>query len=148
LSEAWLNEIVPTIFEKPRAERSLLTLSMALINTIPAEKDEPETLSPLYLLLKSSIWIVEAASINTLEVVQARLLVALYEVEHGIPAAFMSLAATARAAVLIELNRTFNDASNIEKEEGLRVWWGSVSIDFSIARIPMSETRTDIKILT
>ena len=48
---------------------------MALLNTIPAEKDEPDTLTPLYVLLKSSIAVVEAAGINSLEVVQARLLV-------------------------------------------------------------------------
>lgn len=102
---------------------------MALVNTIPAKDDKPDTLPPLYILLKTSIGIVEAANINTLEVVQARLLVSLFEVGHAMPAAFISLAATARAAVLIGLNRTIHDASTSQRDEGLRVWWGIVMLD-------------------
>lgn len=129
MSETWYYERLPNIFAHPRADHSLLSLSMALINIIPAEKDRPETLSPLYVLLKSSIAIIEAANINTLEVVQARLLVSLFEVGHGIPAAFMSLAATARAAVLIGVNQIVNDTLSSERDEGLRVWWGIVMLD-------------------
>jgi hypothetical protein len=102
---------------------------MALINTIPAAKDKPDTLSPLYALLKTSIAIVEAAGINTLDVVRARLLVSLFEVGHGIPAAYMSLAATARAAVMIGINQTIHAASSPDREDGLRVWWGIVMLD-------------------
>ena len=129
MSETWYYERLPNIFAHPRADHSLLSLSMALINTIPAEKDKPDTLSPLYMLLKSSIAIIEAANINTLEAVQARLLVSLFEVGHGIPAAFMSLAATARAAVLVGVNQMVNDTVSSERDEGLRVWWGIVMLD-------------------
>ena len=129
MSETWYYERLPNIFTHPRADRSLLSLSMALINTIPAEKDKLDTLSPLYVLLKSSIAIVEAANINTLEVVQARLLVSLFEIGHGIPAVFMSLAATARAAVLIGINQAVHDASSPERDENNRVWWGIVMLD-------------------
>jgi hypothetical protein len=129
MSERWYYERLPNIFEHPRADHSLLSLSMALINSIPAEKDKPDTLSPLYVLVKSSIAIIEAANINTLEVVQSRLLVSLFEVGHGIPAAFMSLAATARAAVLIGVNQTIHGSSSPARDEGLRVWWGIVMLD-------------------
>lgn len=102
---------------------------MALINSIPAAKDKPDTLSPLYALLKTSIAMIEAANINTLDVIRARLLVSLFEVGHGIPAAYMSLAATARAAAMIRINQTINDISSSQREEGLRVWWGIVMLD-------------------
>ena len=129
VSETRYYECLPNIFTHPRADHSLLSLSMALINTIPAEKDEPDTLTPLYVLLKSSIAIIEAANIDTLEVVQARLLVSLFEVGHGIPAAFISLAATARAAVLIGVNQTAHDTQALERDEKLRLWWGIVMLD-------------------
>lgn len=129
MSETQYYERLPNTFEHPRADYSLLSLSMALINTIPPAKAKPDTLSPLYALLKTSIAMIEATNINTLEVVQARLLVSLFEVGHGIPAAYISLAATARAAVLVGVNQTIHDTFSSQREEGLRVWWGIVMLD-------------------
>ena len=129
LSESSYYKHLPNTFESPHADYSLLSLSMALINTIPAAKDNPDTLSPMYALLKTSIAMVEAANINTLAVIRARLLVSLFEVGHGIPAAYLSLAATARAAVLAGLNRAIHNASSSQREEDLRVWWGIVMLD-------------------
>lgn len=130
ISETLYYERLPNTFVRPCVGHSLLSLSMALINTIPPEKDKPDTLSPLYVLLKSSIAIVEAANINSLEVVQARLLVSLFEVGHGISAAFISLAATVRAAVSLGINQTIYHTSSLKPEEdGLRVWWAIVMLD-------------------
>ncbi|RFU34686.1 hypothetical protein B7463_g1652, partial [Scytalidium lignicola] len=133
ISEISFYERLSNILLQPSAAYSLLSLSMALITTIP--KDNEKMLS-LYFLLKSSIAIVEAGNINSLEVVQARLLVSLFEVGHGMdPAAFISLAATARAAVAIGLNQTVKnrcvDNTNVlsRSEQGHRVWWGLVMVD-------------------
>jgi hypothetical protein len=112
-----------------------LSLSLALITTVPPVKDTLETFTSLYILVKSSIGIVEAANINSLEIVQARLLVSLFEFGHGMPATFISIAATVRAAVAIGLNQTIKkpctDVSTpcSKLEEGLRVWWGIVVLD-------------------
>jgi len=133
LSDTSFYEGLSNVFLHPRADYSLLSLSMALITTMPS--DENEMLS-LYFLVKSLIGIVEAANINSLEVVQARTLVSLFEVGHGLdPAAFMSLAATARAAAAIGLNKAIRNhcagtADVFSKsEQGLRVWWGIVLLD-------------------
>ena len=136
LSDVSYYERLSSVFSQPCAEYSLLSLSMALITTIPPERETWESFSSLYMLVKSSIAIVEAANIHSMEVVQARLLVTLFEVGHVIePAAFISLGAVARAAVAIGLNRTVTDSSSDDKdvysktEEGLRVWWGIVMVD-------------------
>jgi len=97
-------------------------LALALVSTVPPE----DTRTDLYFLLKSSISLVEAADINSLEVVQARLLVCLYEVGHGMNAAYISIAATARAAV--ELGITGKMEGSCDKVEA-RLWWGIVMVD-------------------
>jgi hypothetical protein len=133
LSEVAYYERLTSTFTEPSAEHSLLSLSMALIICMP---DEEETFSSLYMLVKSAIAVVEAANLYSLEVVQARLLVTLFEVGHGIePAAFISIAATTRAAVAIGLNEKINDPDchdeniNSRTQAGLRVWWGLVMLD-------------------
>ncbi|KAE8446351.1 hypothetical protein EG329_012100 [Mollisiaceae sp. DMI_Dod_QoI] len=133
LSDVSYYERLTSTFTEPTAEHSLLSLSMALITCMPSED---ESFTSLYMLAKSAIAIVEAANIYSLEVVQARLLVTLFEVGHGIePAAFISLAATTRAAVAIGLNQKINDPScydeniNSRTQAGLRVWWGLVMLD-------------------
>jgi hypothetical protein len=128
VSESLFYERLPTTFLKPRADLSLLSLSIALITRIPAEEDS-DFMSSLYTLVKGSIAIIEAANINSLETVQARFLVSLFESGHGIPAAYLSIAATARAAALLGINRTINDPCSPSSEEGLRVWWGIVMLD-------------------
>lgn len=111
---------------RPSAEYSLLSLSMALITKFPDEG----SFGSLYALLKTSIALVEASNIHSLGVVQARLLVALFEVGHGMnPAAFISLAAAARAAVAIGLNQNINNPYSKNSELGLRVWWGLAILD-------------------
>ena len=127
---------LPDTYNRPCAKHSLLSLSMALVVSIPEEHVTPESFSSLYMLVKSSIAIVEAANIHSLEVVQSRLLLCLFEVGHAIePAAFMSLGTTARAAAAIGLNQKLDNAGSPSdeacsmREVGLRVWWGIVMVD-------------------
>jgi hypothetical protein len=135
LSEISYCERLSTIFDKPCADYSLLSLSMVLITNMPPAKDALDSFTSLYILVKSSIAIAEATNINSLESVQARLLVSLFEFGHGMPAAFISIAATVRAAVAIGINQTVKtpctDVSSTcsKLEEGLRVWWGIVMVD-------------------
>ena len=135
LSELSYYERFTSVFAQPCAEYSVLSLSMMLIITTPPGKETLDSFTSLYILVKSSIAIVEAANINSLEIVQARLLVSLFEFGHGMPAAFISIAATVRAAVAIGLNQTIKSpctdvSANCSKlEECLRVWWGIVMLD-------------------
>lgn len=128
VSKSLFYERLPNTFTKPRPDVTLLSLSMALITTIPDDNGS-KAMSSLYTLVKSSIAVIESANINSLESVQARLLVSLFESAHGIPAAYISIAATARAAVAIGINETINDPCSPTSEEGLRVWWGIVMLD-------------------
>lgn len=128
VSESLFYERLPNTFTKPRADISLLSLSMALITTIPSEQVSKSMLA-LYTLVKSSTAIVEAANVNTVEVVQARLLVSLFEYGHGMPAAYISLGATARAAAAIKINGTVDDPCSPSSNEGLKLWWGIVMLD-------------------
>lgn len=135
LSELSYYEQLASAFGRPCAQYSLLSLSMMLITTPLPSKHDLDSFTSLYILVKSSIAIVEAANINSLQIVQARLLVSLFEFGHGIPAAFISIAATVRAAVAIGLNETIKSpCTNVtagcsQNEEGLRVWWGIVMLD-------------------
>jgi hypothetical protein len=136
VSDSSYYERMSNVFSKPSAEVSLLSLSFALITTIPPEDESWNSLSSLYMLVKSSIAVVEAANIHGLEVVQARLLVSLFEAGHDIePAAYISIAATARAAAALGLNQIQRDVIEVvpenlrNDEEGARVWWGIVMLD-------------------
>jgi hypothetical protein len=137
LSELSYYERLTRAFENPCAEYSLLSLTLLLITTTPPVTETLDSFTSLYILVKSSIAIVEAANINSLEIVQSRLLVSLFEFGHGMPAAFISIAATVRAAVAIRLNETIKtpcidvSADCSKLEEGLRVWWGIVMLDRS-----------------
>ena len=125
-------ECLPTIFSSPRAEQGLLCLSMALVTLLPPAKDDPtakEKFDTLYTLLKTFIGMLEAMNIISLVVVQARLLVTLFEIGHGIDAAYISIAALARAAASLGINDTVNAPTSPKSEEELRVWWGVVMLD-------------------
>jgi len=135
LSELSYYERMTGTFDNPSAEYSLLSLSLALITSVPPGEDNLDSFASRYIQVKSSIGIVEAANINSLEIVQARLLVSLFEFGHGMLAAFISIAATVRAAVAIGLNQTIkNPCTNVstscaKTEEALRVWWAIVMLD-------------------
>lgn len=106
------------------AEQNLLTLCMALINTMPKGKHITEEVGPLYTAVKSSIAILESIDVQSTRLVQSRLLLSLFEVGHGLHnAAYVSLGAVARAASLIGINRAKANS------EELNVWWGIVILD-------------------
>jgi hypothetical protein len=132
ISESSFVDMLPHTFENQCPEQSLLLLSMALITTLPPEEDSARE---LYIQVKGSIAMVEAANVNTLAVIQSRLLVTLFEFGHGLPAAFISIAATVRAAVAIGLNNVVQKSCgdgwpvNGDQEERHRVWWGIVMLD-------------------
>lgn len=86
-------------------------------------RDEEEVLTPLYALVKTSVALVEAEGLGGLEVVQAKLLVCLFEVGHGLEnQAFVSLGGLERAFELLTKGEG-------DEEERLRVQWGVVILD-------------------
>lgn len=116
------------------ADFALLCLCMHLIQHPPGAQ-AGSMQSPLYINVKSMISLLEATCFQSLEFVQCRLIVAFYEMGHGIyPAASISLGACARLARGIRLHKDRNELpekepARLEAEEKRRVWWAIVNLD-------------------
>lgn len=106
----------------------LLLLSIKLILSIP---DQNQGASEVYTITKQFFLMVESAGCLTLQIVQAGILIALYELGHGIyPAVFSTIATCARYGTALridELNAA--DLTSAGREEKVRVWWGVIVVD-------------------
>lgn len=117
----------------PSADLVALCLSMRLILDHPPENAHSMQ-SPLYLTVKNVLTLLESTSYLSLELVQSRLLVAVYEIGHGIsPAASISVASSAKTARALGLHRQWSspviNEHDIEAEERKRVWWAVFNLD-------------------
>lgn len=110
---------------------TLLFLCMKLITQIPPS--DPRC--TLYSSAKHFYLEVEGSGISTIQVLQAGILISLYEIGNAIyPAAFLSLGACARFASVLGINRgglvqTSKVTTLVELEERRRVWWAIVILD-------------------
>ncbi|KUJ08129.1 putative fungal-specific transcription factor, partial [Mollisia scopiformis] len=112
----------------------LLLLSIKLITTFPPTNPRnPRTL--LYNAVKHFHLEVEGSSVSSILVLQAGVLIALYELGHAIyPAAYMSIGACARYAYALGIHvsgvvSTRKVLTLVEVEERRRVWWAIVILD-------------------
>ncbi|KAJ4293477.1 hypothetical protein N0V90_008760 [Kalmusia sp. IMI 367209] len=91
--------------------------------------------SPLYVHVKNLIALLELAEDFNIDLLHCRILICFYEMGHGLhTAAFLSLAASARAARVFGLHKkawhTINEEQDIlELEEQKRAWWAIVNLD-------------------
>ncbi|KAF7951643.1 hypothetical protein EAE96_006944 [Botrytis aclada] len=122
----------PTIPNRP--ETILLLLSIKLITTFPPTNPRnPQT--SLYQAIKHYCLEVENSNVPSLPILQAEILIAVYEMGHGIyPAAYLSIGACARYAYAlgINCNKRLNVRrvlTMVEVEERRRVWWAIVILD-------------------
>lgn len=120
----------PSFHSRPDA--ALLLLALKLITTLPI----PDVLNPrtsLYHAVKHFYTEVEGSF--SLPVLQAGILVALYELGHGIyPSAFISIGQCARYAHALGINTGHTVPATkvltlLEVEERRRVWWAIVILD-------------------
>lgn len=115
-----------------RPDVALLLLVLRLITTLPLP-DLPNPRTPLYHTVKHFYLEVEGSF--SLLVLQAGILVALYELGHGIyPAAFLSIGQCARYAHALGINTSHMVPATkvltlVEVEERRRVWWAIVILD-------------------
>jgi hypothetical protein len=78
---------------------------------------------------------VEVAGVFTLQVLQANMLIAIYELGHGIyPSAYMSIGACATYAFALNLETELTECTTsqftwVEQEERRRVWWAIVILE-------------------
>jgi hypothetical protein len=136
---------LPQTYSIPRADFSLLCLSMYLVQQKPRKLDSlnGSLQSSLYVTLKCLIASLEAANYLSLNFVQARALVCFYELGHAIyPAASASVASCARTARALGLEaKSFqaadrdysNLALRLAAEEEKRTWWAVVNLDRSVS---------------
>ena len=117
-----------------RSDVVLLLLSLKLITTLPPKSPRnPRT--PLYYAAKHFYLEVEGSSIFSIPVLQAGVLLSLYELGHAIyPAAFLSIGACARYAHALGINgcgtlNTRRVLTLVEVEERRRIWWAIVILD-------------------
>lgn len=116
-----------------RPEVVLLLLATKLIATVPS--GSPRT--SLYHTIKH--FYLEAENASSIVVLQGGLLIALYELGHGIyPAAYLSIGACARYAYALGINvgrtvPTKKVLTLVEVEERRRVWWAIVILDRFVA---------------
>jgi len=117
-----------------RPDVVLLLICLRLITTLPPTSPRnPRT--PLYHAAKHFYLDVEGSSIFSILVLQAGVLLSLYELGHAIyPAAFLSIAACARYAHGFGINvngmlNTRRVLTLVEVEERRRVWWAIVILD-------------------
>ncbi|KEF59701.1 uncharacterized protein A1O9_04547 [Exophiala aquamarina CBS 119918] len=112
----------------------LLLLCIQLITAFPPIQPR-NARTPLYHAAKHLYLEVEGSSIFALPVLQAGVLLALYELGHAIyPAAYLTIGACARYAYALGINigatvNTRKVLSLVELEERRRVWWALVILD-------------------
>ncbi|KFY03880.1 hypothetical protein O988_01141 [Pseudogymnoascus sp. VKM F-3808] len=115
---------------------ALLFLCMKLMG--PRPQDDPEVIyNPIYAAAKRFISSLEASGIVSLMMLQAYILVALYELGHSIyPAAWMTVGACARYGQVLGIHDSERApqllplvSSWTELEERRRTWWGVVILD-------------------
>ncbi|KAE9366738.1 hypothetical protein N431DRAFT_384656 [Stipitochalara longipes BDJ] len=121
---------------EPRAENSLLLLCIRLITlSYPKTLDVHPAKAPAYLAAKKFYAEVEAAGIYNLQVLQAAILIALYELGHAIyPQAYLSIGTCARFAIAFGfdekgLRESIIACDWIESEERKRAWWAVLILD-------------------
>ncbi|OPB47156.1 Zn2Cys6 transcriptional regulator [Trichoderma guizhouense] len=113
-----------------RAELFFLILAMKLSCE---QVSGPRT--PLYQITKYLQFRIEHSGALSLQVIQASVLIAIYEMGHGIyPSAFLSISECARYATALGIDksilcRDLNGVSRNELEERRRVWWAILVLD-------------------
>lgn len=120
----------------PRADLALLICCMKLVSWSPSEfSNEKDPKTTAYLTVKRSLLEAEVTGVLTIQLLQAWLLVSIYEIGHGIfPSGYISISTCARYRALLGINAS--NASNatevyslMDQEERRRVWWAITIMD-------------------
>lgn len=116
-----------------RADVAFLCLCMKLVIAKPSELNIVDL--DEYVAAKQYLLELEAAGVFTLQILQGRMLMALFEFGHGVyPAAYMSVSACITHAIALRLDKEqnavpANSTSWVEAEERRRVWWAVVILE-------------------
>jgi hypothetical protein len=125
------------IWDHPSPDFAVLAICMHLVIQPPGADD---IRSPMYAFARSLLSTMETTDPLSLEIVQARLLICIYELGHMIlPAAFLSISSAARSGVLLKLDRMnstppADQRQRSTREEKKRVWWAVFILDWYVYR--------------
>ncbi|KAE9364060.1 hypothetical protein N431DRAFT_550683, partial [Stipitochalara longipes BDJ] len=118
----------------PRADVALLCLCIKLMTGLPSPSAaQPQT--DIYLCAKQYFVELEVAGIFSLQVLQSGLLIALYELGHGIyPSAYLSISTCVAYAFAMDLHsgatsKMTSKLNWVEREERSRVWWAIIILE-------------------
>lgn len=126
---------LPDLYTKPNADLLMLCIAFHLVLEQPSESSRSMQ-SSQYVMAKSCMSLLESAGILTLECIQARVFICLYEIGHGIhPAASISAGGCARSARAMGLHeKTFQypqqtPQKRARAESEKRTWWAIIVLD-------------------
>lgn len=140
ISKTWTLKHLLSPLSSVHADSALLLLSIELINWTPTASINPKT--PLYIAAKQFFFELEAAGNLSIRVIQAGILITLYEFGHCIyPAAYISIGTCARHAIALEIDKDIKQdtttglpADNVEERR--RVWWAILILDRYVLQLP------------
>ncbi|KAH7025571.1 hypothetical protein B0J12DRAFT_771660 [Macrophomina phaseolina] len=146
ISESNLHSRLRQTWSDASVDLTLLAFVIALFDESPRQSEQccsfrPDTMS-MYLSSKSWLALLEGAGLNSIDLVNARLLITLFEVVHGLyPAAYLSVASTIRAADALyvygsqgsSLTRSSDLLDKREVENGAELWRGIMVLDRYLA---------------
>jgi hypothetical protein len=134
-TKGFLERLPSTSFNSCDADFAALCLCVCLILEVPPPEDVSMQ-SSMYVKAKGIIGLLEATSYHSLEAVQSRILVAFYEMGHGLhPAAAASIGACGKIARSIGLHNDLTypspeeTAAAILVEEKRRTLWALHNLD-------------------
>jgi hypothetical protein len=131
---------LPNLYTHPQADFTVLCLTIHLLiqrpDAVESAGHHGQTMhSSTYVTVKSFVGVLQSLAHPTMELLQAMVLLVLFEMGHGMyPAASISMATCARTARAIRLNKIPGDRSatsftNLELEQRRRVWWALLILD-------------------
>ncbi|KAH7379985.1 hypothetical protein BKA64DRAFT_686799 [Cadophora sp. MPI-SDFR-AT-0126] len=145
-SDSALRERLPVTWIDAGVEFVFLCFTIFLLSTSPepSDGDKNSSLSfrTLYLSGKSWLSVLERAGFSSLEMVQSRLLITLFELLHGqYPAAWISVSSTVRAADALAVSAEQDESPYKSKDEGtveqrqeyMMTWCAILVVDRHIA---------------
>ncbi|KAL2857943.1 hypothetical protein BJY01DRAFT_70814 [Aspergillus pseudoustus] len=142
-----------SVWDLQRAEFLLLSLSIFLLNAQPDGMELSSQTLALYASIKGFIGLFDSIGPISLELIQVRLLITLFESGHGKQqAAYMSMGSTLRAAIALGLGNDkpspshASSAQQSKAEEEKRAWWGVMIMD-RYAALDMCRRGSEFRIM-
>jgi hypothetical protein len=132
LSKKWFNERLLSPFTPRSMDLTILFASIKLVCSLPSGDDMRTN---AYITIKRSILDAEMAGVFSIRILQAWILVSVYELAHAIyPSAYLTIGACGRYAAALGLKLNDAIAQNqtfhwIEAEERTRALWLILILD-------------------